>query len=123
MGDEAKYPGKRICQIVKVKPERLDEYIKVHGQVPEPVVANLRKYNIEDYSIHYSPKFNLLIANMKYLGDDFERDGELMRQEPENKKWWDLTDGMQETLVEGTTGSADPAGWWVPLEEVFRFDH
>ncbi|KAA8916755.1 hypothetical protein TRICI_001111 [Trichomonascus ciferrii] len=122
MGEE-KHPGKRICQIVKVRPEKLEEYIKVHGQVPEPVLSNLRKYNIEDYSIHYSPQFNLLISNMKYLGDDFERDGELMRNEPENKKWWDLTDGMQETMVEGTTGSADPKGWWTPLQEVFRFDH
>jgi hypothetical protein len=29
---------------------------------------------------------------------------------------------MQETLVEGSTGSMDPAGWWKPLEEVFRVD-
>jgi len=29
---------------------------------------------------------------------------------------------MQETLVEGSTGSMDPVGWWKPLEEVFRVE-
>lgn len=116
------YPGKRICQIVKLKPEYLDEYKKVHAQVWEPVLNNLKKYRIEDYSIHYAPELNLLIANFKYLGDDWEGDGERMRNDLGNHKWWEMTDNMQESFIPGTTGSTDPKGWWLSLEEVFRFE-
>ncbi|CAN6626930.1 hypothetical protein TRVA0_011S00672 [Trichomonascus vanleenenianus] len=123
MPESAKYKGVRVCQIVKVRPEKVEEYIEIHEKVPSPVLELLSKYHIEDYSIHYSSQFNLLIANFKYLGDNLERDSEKMRQEPANLEWWQLTDGMQETLVESTTGSADPKGWWQPLPEVFRFDH
>jgi L-rhamnose mutarotase len=118
-----KHQGKRICQIVKIKPDLLDEYKKVHQNVFPPVLANLKKYHIEDYSIHYSPSFSLLIANFKYLGDDWDRDAEAMRLDSNNHEWWNLTDGMQETLVEGSTGSTDPKGWWLTLDEVFRFDN
>lgn len=118
-----KHPGIRICQIVKLKLEALEEYKKCHQEVFPSVLANLSKYHIEDYSINYSPLFGILIANFKYTGDNWERDGELSRNDPGNFKWWEMTDCMQETLVEGSTGSRDKKGWWLNLEEVFRFDH
>jgi L-rhamnose mutarotase len=120
---EVKHPGVRICQIIKLKPEALEEYKKVHQNVYPSVLENLRKYHIEDYSIHYSPLFDLLIANFKYTGDDWARDGELSRNDPGNFSWWSVTDQMQETLVPESTGSRDEKGWWANLEEVFRFDH
>ncbi|EGV62622.1 hypothetical protein PSN45_000392 [Yamadazyma tenuis] len=118
-----KHPGKRICQIVKLKPEYLEEYKECHKHVWEPVAANLKKYHIEDYSIHYAPEFDLLIATFKYTGDDWAKDGEASRLDEGNFKWWEMTDKMQETLVPGSTGSRDKSGWWVNLEEVFRYDH
>lgn len=117
------HPGKRICQIIRLKPEFLAKYKECHALVWEPVAQNMTKYHIEDYSIHYSPMFNLLIANMKYTGDDWAKDSEASRTDPGNFEWWAMTDGMQETLVEGSTGSRDPKGWWLDLEEVFRHDH
>jgi L-rhamnose mutarotase len=45
---------------------------------------------------------------------------ERMRANPEVRKWWEMTDGMQQTLVDGSKGSTDPKGWWKNLEEVFR---
>lgn len=61
-----------------------------------------------------------LFASMKYDGKDFEADMEKMKANPEVQRWWQMTDGMQESLVEGSTGSMDPRGWWRELEEVFR---
>ncbi|CEP24726.1 unnamed protein product [Cyberlindnera jadinii] len=118
-----KHTGKRICQIIRLKPEYLEKYKECHRSIWEPVARNLTKYHIEDYSIHYAPMFNLLIANMKYTGDNWERDSELSRNDPGNFEWWEMTDEMQETLVEGSTGSRDEKGWWLDLEEVFRNDH
>ncbi|KAK9378062.1 rhamnose mutarotase [Kockiozyma suomiensis] len=117
-----RFPGKRICQIVKVRPEHLAEYKRVHEAVWPEVLQEIRESNIVDYSIHYEPRSQLLIASFKYIGDDWERDSQRSSNHEPTKKWWQLTDGMQQSLVEGSTGSTDPRGWWTPLEEVFRFD-
>lgn len=33
-----------------------------------------------------------------------------------------MTDGMQESLVEGATGSESGPGWWTETAEVFRME-
>lgn len=38
------------------------------------------------------------------------------------KKWWKMTDGMQESYVPGATGSESGPGWWTNCEEVFRME-
>lgn len=117
------HPGKRVCQLIKLKPECLEEYKKLHATPWKPVLANLTRYHIEDYSIHYAPEFDLLVASFKYTGSNWEQDAEAMRVDPSNHPWWAVTDAMQTTLVEGSTGSQDVKGWWQDLEEVFRVDH
>ncbi|ANZ76878.1 BA75_03697T0 [Komagataella pastoris] len=117
------HPGKRICQVVKLKPEFYDEYVKVHDAVWPSVLELLSKYHIEDYSIFYLEQYNLLIATMKYLGDDYEADCAKMVEEDANLKWWKMTDEMQESLVAGSLGSVDNKGWWLNVPEVFRHDH
>jgi len=116
------HPGKRICQIIKIKPEKLEEYKELHANVWPNVLAKMTKYHIEDYSIHLIPELNLLVANLKYTGDDWATDSEAMRNDPDNHEWWKVTDALQESLVPGSTGSTDKKGWWRDLEEVFRFD-
>lgn len=117
-----KHPGKRICQIIKVKPEALEEYKRLHANAWPSVLEKMRKYHIEDYSIHLIAEQNLLVANFKYTGSNWEKDSEDMRNDPDNHKWWKVTDALQESLVEESTGSTDKKGWWKNLEEVFRFD-
>lgn len=48
-----------------------------------------------DYSIHLYDVPALftepiLIANMKYLGQDFQKDMQSVADDPETKRWWDL---------------------------------
>lgn len=38
------------------------------------------------------------------------------------RRWWQLTDSMQESLVPGATGSGQATPWWLSLDEVFRFE-
>jgi hypothetical protein len=33
-------------------------------------------------------------------------------KDPETRRWWALTDGMQESFVEGATGSGKDIPWW-----------
>ena len=65
-----------------------------------------------DYSIHYYPPLQLLIANFKYDGTDFDADMREIAEDPETQRWWKVTDHMQESFVEGATGSGGAVPWW-----------
>ncbi|KAK4686056.1 L-rhamnose mutarotase, partial [Tremellales sp. Uapishka_1] len=133
--------GKRICQVIKVRPERLAEYKHVHANGWPEVKDALRKAHIvggsdpllfdtrdntscSDYSIHFYEPLNLLIAHMRYIGPegDFVKDMEGIKESEATRRWWAMTDGMQESFIEGATGSEGPLGWWADTEEVFRME-
>ncbi|KAK1920978.1 rhamnose mutarotase [Papiliotrema laurentii] len=116
--------GKRICQVIKVRPEHLDEYKRVHANVWPEVLATLRRAKIVDYSIHYFEPQHLLIAHMRYIGapEDYDSDMAKIGEDETTRKWWKMTDGMQESFVPGATGSESGPGWWTTAEEVFRME-
>jgi len=113
---------KRVCQIIKLKPEAEAEYRTLHANVWPSVLAALERHGIADYSIHYYPPLKLLIATFKYIGDDYAKDMDAIGQDEETKKWWKMTDAMQESFVEGAEGSGKEVPWWMDLEEVFRME-
>jgi len=113
---------KRICQIIRLKPSAVAEYKEIHAAVWPGVLAALEQAHIIDYSIHHYPPLQLLIAHFKYTGDDFEGDMKKVAKDPETQRWWELTDGMQESFVEHASGSGKDIPWWQELEEVFRFE-
>ena len=43
---------RRVAQVIRVKPEKLAEYVELHRNVPDPVLDRLRRANIANYSIH-----------------------------------------------------------------------
>jgi len=43
---------RRIAQVVRVRPEKRDEYRELHRNVPGPVLDRLRRCHIANYSIH-----------------------------------------------------------------------
>ncbi|EMF13698.1 rhamnose mutarotase [Sphaerulina musiva SO2202] len=113
---------RRIAQIVRLKRESLQAYKECHDAVWPAVLQQIKDCNIVDYSIFLDDQSMTLFATMKYVGDDYDADMEKMKANPKVREWWQMTDGMQETLVDGAQGSTDPKGWWKPLEEVFRVD-
>ncbi|KAF8531548.1 rhamnose mutarotase [Gautieria morchelliformis] len=135
MSSSKSHSGKRICQVIAVKKQYLEEYKKMHTDVWETVLNGLRRSHIIDYSIHFlpSPPFaimgqsegdeigGLLVATFKYMGQDFDGDMKRAALDEETRRWWKVTDGMQHSFVEGAKGSAD-GEWWYMCEEVFRFD-
>ncbi|TAQ85224.1 hypothetical protein B7494_g6461 [Chlorociboria aeruginascens] len=115
-----KNQGRRIAQIVKLKPEFADKYKECHGNVWPEVLKQIKDCNIEDYSIYYDPGTGILFASFKYIGYDYAGDMERMRDNPKVKEWWKMTDGFQESLVKGAKSSEDgETSWWKGLEEVF----
>ena len=113
---------RRIAQIIHLKRESLQAYKDCHAAAWPAVLKQIKDCNICDYSIYLDEKSMTLFASMKYTGADLDADMEKMRANPEVRKWWEMTDSMQETLVEGSRGSIDTKGWWMDLEEVFRVE-
>lgn len=115
-----KNPGRRIAQIVKLKPEYIDKYREVHAAVWPEVLKQIKSCNIEDYSIFYDSQSHILFATFKYIGYDYAGDMERMRENPRVREWWAMTDGWQESLVPGAISSeAGEPAWWKGVEEVF----
>lgn len=84
----------------------------LHDHAWPSVLAAMERNNIVDYSIHYYKPMNLLIATFKYIGTDFEGDMKAIGEDEETRRWWKLTDSMQESLVEGAEGSGTAVPWW-----------
>lgn len=96
----------------QLKPEAEAEYRAIHAAVWPGVLAALERYHIVDYSIHYYPPLQLLVANFKYVGSDYDADMRGIGEDPETQVWWKVTDRMQESFVPGATGSGGPVPWW-----------
>ncbi|KAF7856341.1 hypothetical protein EAF04_009869 [Stromatinia cepivora] len=114
-----RYQGKRIAQIVKLKPECVEKYKECHARVWPEVLKQIKECCIEDYSIFHDPESNILFASFKYVGYNYVGDMEKMRENPKVREWWEMTDSFQETMVEGSTGSTDERGWWKGIDQVF----
>ncbi|KAF2450075.1 L-rhamnose 1-epimeras-like protein [Karstenula rhodostoma CBS 690.94] len=111
---------RRIGQWLYLKPEKIEEYKKCHAAVWPAVLEQIRGSNIRDYSIFLSMEPRpTLFASFKYVGSAFDEDMARMAENPKVKEWWAMTDGMQESPVEGAIGSARGPGWWGQTEEVF----
>lgn len=110
------------CMHHQLKPEALSEYKSVHAAVWPGVLAAIERAHIVDYSIHYLPELNLLIANFKYVGNDYEKDMASVANDVDTQRWWKLTDGMQESLVDGATGSGGEIPWWKAGPSLFDTD-
>jgi L-rhamnose mutarotase len=110
----------RYGSVIGLRAEKLDEYKKLHAAVWPKVVEAMREANIRNFSIylHKLPDGKYyLFSYMEYVGDDFEGDMKRMAANPENQRWWKLTDPCQEPLPD-----RKPGEWWVPMEEVCHLD-
>jgi L-rhamnose mutarotase len=106
---------KRFGQVIRVKPETFDEYVKYHADVWPDVLAMIRECNIRNYSIYH--KDGYLFAYFEYHGEDFEADMAKMAADPTTQKWWDIMMPMQAPLETRAEGE-----WWATMDEVFHTD-
>ncbi len=105
----------RYGQIINLKPEKVEEYKKLHAEVWKDVTKAIAKSNIKNYSIYL--KDDILFAYFEYHGTQFEKDMAEMAVNPIVKKWWDVCKQCMlpiETRQEGE--------WWADMEEIFHQD-
>ena len=106
---------RRIAQLIGVKPDRIEEYERIHTQVWPHVLATIQACNIRNYSIFRHD--NLLFAYFEYVGDDYAADMARMAADPKTQEWWTHTDPMQEPVAGRQEGE-----WWTTIKEVFHTD-
>lgn len=105
----------RYAQIIKLKPNKIDEYKKLHAAIWSEVKKMITECNIRNYSIYLKDEF--LFSYYEYIGSDYDMDMKKMAADPITQKWWELCDPCQEPLETRNEGE-----WWTKMEEIFHQD-
>jgi L-rhamnose mutarotase len=105
----------RYAMVIRVKPEMLEEYKRLHAEAWPEVLAALRGANVQNYSIYL--RDGLLFGYMEYTGSDYAADMARVAEDEATQRWWKLTDPCQEPVPSAAEGE-----WWAPMEEVFHMD-
>ena len=102
----------RVCFVLQVKPERLEEYKERHRQVWPEMQAALRETGWRNYSLFLRDD-GLLVGYLE--AENFERARSAMAQREVNERW---QREMRDFFVQPDGGLPDRA--MRPLEEVFH---
>lgn len=106
---------RRMGQVIRLRPERAEEYERLHAAVWPEVLTRLAASGIRNYTIYLRRPEMLLFATWEYHGDDFAGDMAAMKADPATQRWWQLTDPCQEPLASRLEDE-----WWAPMTEVFH---
>lgn len=104
----------RVCFLLKVKAEKLEEYKERHQNVWPEMLDALRKTGWHNYSLFLRGD-GLLVGYMET--DDFERARAAMKAHPVNARWQAEMAPFFESLA---SSAADDQ--MAPLAEVFHLD-
>ena len=105
----------RFGSVIRVKPEKLEEYKKLHASPWLGVLDRITQCNIRNYSIYYKDGF--LFSYFEYTGNDFNADMDKMATDSLTQQWWDVCKPCQEPLP-----TRDEGEWWADMEEIFHHD-
>jgi L-rhamnose mutarotase len=101
---------KRSAFLLRVRPERIDDYVEAHRAVWPEMLAALKAAGIRNYTIFQ--------AGTEVFGyfeaDDLGAAAEFLAGQEVSARW---QDAMAELLVERVPDTGPP-----PLEEIFRLD-
>ena len=104
----------RIGQVIKLRPEKREEYLRLHADVWPEVLRAIEAANIRNYSIFLLEPEMLMFGTYEYHGSDYEADMARMAANEAVRRWWKTTDACQERLP-----TANAEEWWTPMQEVF----
>lgn len=104
----------RVCFLLKVRPEKIDEYRRRHAAVWPEMLEALRQTGWHNYSLFLRPD-GLLVGYLET--PDFERARAGMQQHPVNARW----QAEMAPFFESLGGGAADASM-VALTEVFHLD-
>jgi L-rhamnose mutarotase len=106
--------------VIGVKPDRLDDYKKLHANPWPSVNKALKDAHIRNYSIYLTQLDDgnwRLFSYFEYTGDNFDADMKKLAATDDVQRWWKETEPCQIPL---RTRKADE--WWKGMEEVYHLD-
>jgi len=106
---------KRVASVIRLRPEKEEEYRRLHADVWPAVLDRLTRSNVRNYSIFL--RDGVLFSYYEYVGADHDADLAAVAADPETQRWWTFTDPCQEPVATAATGE-----WWAPADEVFHLD-
>lgn len=104
----------RICFLLKVRPEKLDEYKRRHAAVWPEMLDALRITGWHNYSLFLRPD-GLLVGYLE--SSNFAQSVAAMKSHPVNAKWQAEMAPFFESIED-----TNPDDALVTLEEVFHLD-
>ena len=104
---------KRYGMAIKIRPENVDEYKRLHADVWPGVLKMIGECNIRNYSIYY--KDDMMFSYFEYIGDDFDADMAKVAADSTTQKWWDVCKPLLDPLE-----TRAPGEFWANMEEVFH---
>lgn len=105
----------RFGMVIRVKPEKLEEYKRLHANAWPGVLKMIAECHIRNYSIYH--KDGWLFSYFEYHGTDFEADMAKMAADPTTQEWWAVCKPCHKPLP-----TRAPGEWWANMEEVFHAD-
>ena len=110
----------RYGMVIALRPEKVEEYKRLHAAVWPDVLKMIGQCHIRNYSIYLAepePGRFYLFSYFEYYGDDFEADMAKMAADPTTQRWWSHCKPCQQPVATAREGE-----WWSVLEEVFHWD-
>ena len=111
---------RRYGMVIGLRPEKLEEYKRLHAAVWPDVLKMIGQCHIRNYSIYLRRLDDgqpYLFSYFEYVGTDFAADMAKMAADPTTQQWWALCKPCQKPLA-----SRAPDEWWSGMEEVFHSD-
>src|SRR5947208_17124727 len=84
---------KRYGMVIGVRPEKLEEYKRLHAAVWPEIIRLLEEAQVKNYSIFQ--KDELLFGYFEYHGNDLAADFKRMNAEPIVKQWYAVCEPCQ----------------------------
>jgi L-rhamnose mutarotase len=111
---------KRYGMIIGLRPEKAEEYKRLHAAVWPEVLKTIADCHIRNYSIFLRQLEDgqlYLFSYFEYLGSDFAADMARMAADPATQRWWSICEPCQRPLANRAAKE-----WWANLQEVFHVD-
>ncbi|MBN2452616.1 MAG: L-rhamnose mutarotase [Lentisphaeria bacterium] len=111
---------KRVGSVIGLRPEKMEEYRRLHAAVWPDVLTRIQASHIRNYSIYLrrlDDGRTYLFSYFEYVGADFDRDMAAMAADPVTREWWAVCKPCQIPLDDRAEGE-----WWTDMEEVFHLD-
>ncbi len=81
--------ARRFCQRAWLKPEKVEEYRRLHANAWPGVLKTIEDCNLRNYYIDILD--DLVVSTFEYIGEDFESDMAKMEADPVTREWWTHT--------------------------------